>query len=87
MIGLYSVIWGKSEEIKARGEHGNEQNLTRHLLSNQDTLNKEHEAPIIDIAWEIYSNEKKKKYIKLNYMELCFILLKYCIFYGWRNGF
>ncbi|KAF3328987.1 WAT1-related protein [Carex littledalei] len=36
MIGLYSVIWGKSEEIKARGEQGIEQNLTRHLLSNQE---------------------------------------------------
>lgn len=51
MIGLYSVLWGKSEEIKARGEQlENAQNLTRHLLStDQDTLNKEHEAPVIDI--------------------------------------
>ncbi|KAJ4794263.1 WAT1-related protein [Rhynchospora pubera] len=50
MIGLYSVLWGKSEELKVRGQKDIEQNLTRHLLSNQETLNKEHASNSLDIA-------------------------------------
>lgn len=48
MIGLYSVLWGKTEE-KRVGSRDQERTLTKHLL---DTENRDKDdAPASDIPW------------------------------------
>ncbi|KAJ3694361.1 hypothetical protein LUZ60_009841 [Juncus effusus] len=50
VIGLYAVLWGKSEEMKARNQE-KEEGLTRHLIINdQETSQKEYGATVDNIA-------------------------------------